>query len=202
MRIGHSPPSGENRTVVGRWHVLSEGQTIHVTYASTASHRRVISGHSQTTAIGITTTSKLSPAMPLPPSSSPPSSQQSSLYKFYTPLPSSSPASQQPQSRVLQPSTQHNIPASLHPRIHLKRPHPSKQSTAKKPKPLSPVKKTPVAQYIPEVLPVRKCAPQTITRNLVSRTLGQRTSLSQCIMPRAGERADGSDLLIAGEEVL
>jgi hypothetical protein len=124
--------------------------------------------------------SSLIPAMP---SSSPlSSSQQSSLYQYYTPIPtdeSSSPSS----SRVLQPSTQHNITLPRRSRIAIKRPLHQKDTSNSVPLPKrsksSKLKET-LQSSVPEAVPLRRRQPETLPWNLVNRGLaGQRASLSQ-----------------------
>jgi hypothetical protein len=118
-----------------------------------------------------------------PPSSSPPtSSQQSSLYQFYTPIPSSSTESPSSQSRILQPSTRQNISSQAHPRATVKRPLQCKEAPPtilKKPKPAKPVVSTPLPQILPTV---RRHERETFPRGLLNRTLqGKRGGLSQCM---------------------
>lgn len=127
------------------------------------------------------------------PSSSPlTSSQQSSLYQYYTPIASNESS---PTTRVLQPSTQQNIPHHRS-RITIKRPlHPKDTAT-----PASPVKKLKSSVVIEAPLPpienapVRRHARETFPRSLLHRGLnGQRGELSQCICFIYSD-ADQSDL--------
>jgi hypothetical protein len=109
------------------------------------------------------------------PSSSPPTSQ-SSLYQFYTPIASND--SPSPTSRVLQPSTQQNIPPRS--RINVKRGlqlNSSGPSPAKKQKPSS------VESPLLRILPVRRHERETLPRGLAKRDLsGRRGELSQRII--------------------
>src|SRR5271155_4408255 len=78
------------------------------------------------------------------PSSSPSSSQQSSLYQYYTPI-ASNDSSSQSTSRALQPSTHQNIPPRRS-RIAIKRPlHPSTS--------ISPSPKKQKAETIQRIVP-------------------------------------------------
>jgi hypothetical protein len=126
--------------------------------------------------------------------SSPPlsSSQQSSLYQYYTPIASNESSTT---TRALQPSTQQNIPHHRS-RITIKRPlHPKDTAS-----PVSPAKKlkSSVSVEAPlepiENVPLRRHARETFPRSLLHRGLnGQRGELSQCIH-FAYLNADGSDL--------
>src|SRR5271169_248135 len=110
------------------------------------------------------------------PSSSPSSSQQSSLYQYYTPIGSndSSPP------RALQSSTTHNS-RSNRSRITIKRPLHSKPSTPSPAKKLKLSNTLQITSPLPENVPIRRYASQTLPRSLLNRGLqGRRGTLSQC----------------------
>lgn len=112
------------------------------------------------------------------PSSSPLSSQ-TSLYQFYTPIASND--SPSPTSRVLQPSTQQNVPPRS--RITVKRGLQLKDSSTSPAKKLKPSNSTQLP--LPQIIPVRRHDPDTVPRSLIKRDLsGRRAGLTQCNTPR------------------
>jgi hypothetical protein len=117
------------------------------------------------------------------PSSSPSSSQQSSLYQYYTPI-ASNDSSSQSTSRALHPSTHQNIPPRRA-RIAIKRPlHPS---TSIFPSPKKSKTET-IQRIVPPVsqdLCPRRHERETLPRSLIMRGLqGQREGLAQRTLPK------------------
>ena len=111
------------------------------------------------------------------PSSSPSSSQQSSLYKYYTPIASTEVSSPSP-SRVLQASTRQNIPARRS-RLAIKRPlHPS-TSISPAPKKAKPENTQSTISVVPPTPSPPRHGRETLTRSLLMRGLkGQREELT------------------------
>jgi hypothetical protein len=120
------------------------------------------------------------------PSSSPSSSQQSSLYQFY-PRISSNEANLITPSHVLQPSTLNNLNIPRDSRMSIKRPLQMKDlelsitSLAKKRK-QSPFERETIGLVLDEIPPFRRQIPQTFSRSLLARSLqGQQGNLSKRI---------------------
>lgn len=110
------------------------------------------------------------------PSSSLPTSQ-SSLYQFYTPIATND--SPSPTSRVLQPSTQQNVPSRS--RINVKR---GLQFNSSGPLPAKKQKQSSIETPLPQILPVRRHERDTLPRALANRDLsGRRGGLSPRMFP-------------------
>ena len=113
------------------------------------------------------------------PTSSPPlsSSQQSSLYRYYTPIPPNELLSTttMSQSRVLQPSTQHNITQRSQSTIK----RPLSKSTVPQPQKKPKLSNSHNERTVPQL---SRNDRETFSQSLIHRGLtGQRGQLSQCI---------------------